>query len=130
MVVLSRCTILWNFSSSSWSNKDNFLSIHYSTMLFTYPSVAQSLCFIMQGLPNTTECEGTSTFTKLLGAIITSSSIVIFPTTAELIPIQTLSPITGYPFREPLLACPITTPLCMLQLRPNLALPLIVILYA
>ena len=56
-------------------------------MLFTYPSVAQSLCFITQGLPNTTECEGISTFTKLFGAIKTSSPIVIFPTITELIPI-------------------------------------------
>lgn len=65
----------------------------------------------MQGLPNTTECEGISTFTKLLGAIITSSPMVIFPTIAELIPIQTLSPIVGQPLREPLFACPITIPL-------------------
>lgn len=67
----------------------------YSTMLFTYPSVAQSLCFITQGLPNTTECEGMSIFTKLLGAISTSSPIVTFPTIAELMPIHTLSPIVG-----------------------------------
>lgn len=80
-------------------------------MLFIYPSVAQSLCFITQGLPNTTECEGIFTFTKLFGAISTSSPMVIFPTTAELIPIQTLSPIIGQPFREPLFACPITIPL-------------------
>ena len=102
----------------------------YSTKLFTYSSVAQSLCLIMHGLPNTTECEGTSTFTKLLGAISTSSPMVIFPTMAALMPIQTLSPIVGQPFRGPLFACPITTPLCMLQLRPILALLLMVILYA
>lgn len=64
-------------------------------MLFTYPSVAQSLCFTMHGLPNTTECEGMSIFTKLLGAISTSSPIVTFPTIAELMPIHTLSPIVG-----------------------------------
>ena len=56
--------------------------------------------------------------------------MVTFPTIAELIPIQTLSSIIGQPLREPLLACPITTPLCMLQLRPILALLLMVILYA
>ena len=39
----------------------------------------------MQGLPNTTECDGMSTFTKLFGAIKTSSPIVIFPTITELI---------------------------------------------
>ena len=99
-------------------------------MLFTYPSVAQSLCLIIQGFPNTTECDGMSTFTKLFGAISTSSPIVTFPTIAELIPIQTLSPIVGQPFPEPLSACPITIPLCMLQLQPNLALQLMVILYA
>ena len=67
----------------------------YSTILFTDPSVAQSLCFTMHGLPNTTECEGISIFTKLLGAISTSSPIVTFPTIAELMPIHTLSPIVG-----------------------------------
>lgn len=67
----------------------------YSTMLFTYPSVAQSLSFTMHGLPNTTECESMSIFTKLLGAISTSSPIVTFPTIAELMPIHTLSPIVG-----------------------------------
>ena len=102
----------------------------YSTILFTYPSVAQSLCFIIHGLPNTTECDGMSTFTKLFGAIKTSSPIVTFPTIAELIPIQTLSPIVGQPLREPLLACPITIPLCMLQLRPIFAPLLMVLLYA
>lgn len=80
-------------------------------MLFIYPSVAQSLCFIIHGLPNTTECDGMSTFTKLFGAISTSSPMVTFPTIAELMPIHTLSPMTGYPLRAPLFTCPITTPL-------------------
>lgn len=54
--------------------------------------------------------------------------MVTFPTIAELIPIHTLSPIVGQPLWEPLFACPITIPLCMLQLLPILALPLMVIL--
>lgn len=65
----------------------------------------------MQGLPNTTECDGMSTFTKLFGAISTSSPIVTFPTITELMPIHTLSPIVGQPLRLPLFTCPITIPL-------------------
>ncbi len=56
--------------------------------------------------------------------------MVIFPTIAAFIPIQTLLPIVGTPLRLPLFVCPITTPLCILQLHPIFALGLIVILYA
>lgn len=69
----------------------------------------------MQGLPYTTECGGMSVLTNELGAIITSSPIVIFPTTTAPTPIHTLLPIMGVPFRFPLLSCPIVTPLCILQ---------------
>lgn len=55
----------------------------YSEILLTYPSVAQSLCFITQGFPKTTECDGTSTLTKLFGAISTSSPIGYFSTDSQ-----------------------------------------------
>lgn len=70
-------------------------------MLLIYPRVALSRGFMMHGLPKTTEWEGTSTFTKLQGAMSTSSPMVMFPTIAALIPIHTWLPITGVPFRAP-----------------------------
>ena len=99
------------------------------TLLFIYPFVALSLYFTIHGFPKTTLWLGTSQFTKVLGAINTSSPIWICPIIVALTPIQTSLPMMGAPFLLPRFSCPIVTPLWILQLQPMIASELIVIQY-
>ena len=66
--------------------------------------------FIIPGLPNTIELDGTLKLINVPGAIITLFPILTLPTILELAPIQTLSPIIGAPLFFPLFCCPIKTP--------------------
>ena len=92
-----------------------------------WPCVAFSLEWIVAGFPITTECDGTSKLTKVLGAINTSSPIVTLPTTVEFALIHTRLPIVGTPFRFPLISLPIVTP-CVINISlPNFVSPLITI---
>ena len=79
------------------------------------------------GFPITIECDGTSKFTNVNGAIRTSSPIFIFPTITEFVPIQTLSPILGHPFLFPLFSLPLVHPAAILIFLPKTASELIVI---
>ena len=74
-----------------------------------YPRVGSSFLIILQGFPITIENAGISIFTYELGAIKTLSPIFMLPTITDPVPIHTLLLIVGYPFRSPLLACPIVT---------------------
>ena len=58
----------------------------------------------------TTEWLGTSKLTNVLGAINTSSPIIIFPTIVEFALIHTLFPMVGTPALFPLTSLPIVIP--------------------
>ena len=67
-----------------------------------YPSTGLFFAMIVAGFPITRELSGISVFTNEFGAINTLFPTFIFPTITEPVPIQTLSPIVGQPFKLPL----------------------------
>ena len=82
---------------------------------------------IFPGFPNTIELAGTSKLTYAPGPINTLSSILIPPTTIELMPNHTRFPMVGIPFFSPLLVCPMVTPLAIFTLFPMQACGFMVI---